>query len=410
MLARGMRALRRGARGDSLGSGFLLSTQQLPDSSSVGEHGDATSSSITLEPLDELPQLPDTSGGSDTTAIIADSDDITLDLPDEVLERILAQLDAGELCTQAAPACRRWREVATRDAVWCVVCLRSYPAAFPRLPRNLGAWCPHSDPVDVPPQWAGRGWKDIYRDELTLRFDDTSATAEEMRRARPVKLLLLGDARIGKSAFLQRFVYERPPAADKKYLSTIGIDFAMKKVRLRGTAMRLQVWDTAGEERYRSITRAHCRGTQAICLCFDVGSRSSFDSISTFHLPDLAQGYLLPRDPKCDLSSPVSLLLVGLKADASAADRQVSEEEGRALAATIAASFSPGRVSVAGYVECSSVTGAGVERAMCKIARDYVGNHPDAVSAMQPVNPAAAGESEGWLCRCCRRPRAARSC
>jgi len=144
---------------------------------------------------------------------------------------------------------------------------------------------------------------------------------------------------------------------------------------------------------------------------FDVASQSSFDSISTFHLRDLAQGYLLPRNPKSyGLASPVSLLLVGLKADASAADRQVSEEEGRALAATIAASFSPGRVSVAGYVECSSVTGAGVERAMCKIARDYVGNHPDAVSAMQPVNPAAAGESEGWLCRCCRRPRAARSC
>jgi kinesin family protein C1 len=110
------------------------------------------------EPPDELPQLPDISGDTDTTAIVADSDDITLDLPDVVLERILAQLDAGELCTQAAPACRRWREVAARDAVWCVVFLRSYPAAFPRLPR--------SDPVDVPPQWAGRGWKDIYRDEL----------------------------------------------------------------------------------------------------------------------------------------------------------------------------------------------------------------------------------------------------
>ena len=53
---------------------------------------------------------------------------------------------------------------------------------------------------------------------------------------------------------------------------------------------------------------------------FDVASRSSFGSISTFHLRDLAQGYLLPRNPKSyGLASPVSLLLVGLKADASAA-------------------------------------------------------------------------------------------
>ena len=82
------------------------------------------------EPPDELPQLPDISGDTDTTAIVADSDDITLDLPDVVLERILAQLDAGDArCADAAPVLwqtqgpstirgregvRRWFSEATR--------------------------------------------------------------------------------------------------------------------------------------------------------------------------------------------------------------------------------------------------------------------------------------------------------
>lgn len=100
------------------------------------------------------------------------------------------------------------------------------------------------------------------------------------------KIVLLGDAAVGKSHILARYIkgaLPRNPAA------TIGVEFASKAVPLRnGGMVKAQIWDTAGQERYRSITNAHYRKAVGAFLVFDLTKRASFDSLPRW-LEDLRQ-------------------------------------------------------------------------------------------------------------------------
>ena len=60
------------------------------------------------------------------------------------------------------------------------------------------------------------------------------------------KVLIIGDQKAGKSCLLRRFVED---SFTDKYISTIGVDFMFKVVTLSGKTIKLQIWDTAGEER-----------------------------------------------------------------------------------------------------------------------------------------------------------------
>ena len=66
-----------------------------------------------------------------------------------------------------------------------------------------------------------------------------------------LKILLVGDSGVGKSCVLLRFQYD---AFESSYISTIGIDFQIKMVDIDGMRVKLQVWDTAGQDRFRAIT------------------------------------------------------------------------------------------------------------------------------------------------------------
>jgi len=59
----------------------------------------------------------------------------------------------------------------------------------------------------------------------------------------------------------------------------MGIEFQVKRVELDGKKLKLQLWDTAGQEKFRAITPSYFRGSQGILLCFDVTCRSSFDTL-----------------------------------------------------------------------------------------------------------------------------------
>merc|ERR1712070_376882 len=67
-----------------------------------------------------------------------------------------------------------------------------------------------------------------------------------------VKLLLIGDSAVGKSALLTRYSED---AYSEAFVSTIGIDFKIRTIELDGLRIKLQIWDTAGQERFRTITQ-----------------------------------------------------------------------------------------------------------------------------------------------------------
>ena len=92
------------------------------------------------------------------------------------------------------------------------------------------------------------------------------------------KIILIGDSGTGKTSLINRYIYNN---FHEKYLCTIGVDFMMKKVVLDdNTVIKLQIWDTAGMEKYKQITSTYYRGAQGAIVVFDLSSQTSFNSVS----------------------------------------------------------------------------------------------------------------------------------
>jgi len=91
------------------------------------------------------------------------------------------------------------------------------------------------------------------------------------------KVLLLGDSDVGKSSLILRYTDE---TFNSKLVNSIGVDFKMKKKEIDGKIVKVQIWDTAGHERFRSITYSYYRGANAIIIVFDITDKKSFLSIT----------------------------------------------------------------------------------------------------------------------------------
>lgn len=111
------------------------------------------------------------------------------------------------------------------------------------------------------------------------------------------KIILLGDAGVGKTNLLAYFASPSAVATDENGVAetfheirkpTIGVEFGSKTIlHPDGTRIRVQVWDTAGQERYRAITSAHYRRASGAILVYDVSNPKSFDNAINSWLNDL---------------------------------------------------------------------------------------------------------------------------
>ena len=93
------------------------------------------------------------------------------------------------------------------------------------------------------------------------------------------KLLLIGDSGVGKSCLLLRFADD---TYTESYISTIGVDFKIRTIELDGKTIKLQIWDTAGQESFRSITRSYYRGAAGALLVYDITRRDTFKHLSVW--------------------------------------------------------------------------------------------------------------------------------
>ena len=138
-----------------------------------------------------------------------------------------------------------------------------------------------------------------------------------------IKLLIIGESSVGKSCLLLRFAEDK---FNENFLTTIGIDFKVRKETIDDAKVKLQIWDTAGQEKFRTITKAYYRGANGILLVFDVTKRDSFNKTRSWM-----------TSIKESITDPVDIVLVGNKADnpdeSSASTRAVTKEEGEQMAA-----------------------------------------------------------------------------
>ena len=131
------------------------------------------------------------------------------------------------------------------------------------------------------------------------------------------KYIIIGDAAVGKSNLLLRYAHGQ---FKPEYQLTIGVEFGAKNVEINNKVYRIQIWDTAGQENFRSITRAYYKNSVCALVVYDISSRDSFNNVSTW-IDD------------CKNQSPktIFMVLVGNKSDLSDR-RQVNTEEGQELA------------------------------------------------------------------------------
>ncbi|KAI9447204.1 small GTPase superfamily [Lactarius psammicola] len=156
-----------------------------------------------------------------------------------------------------------------------------------------------------------------------------------------VKVLLLGDASVGKSSLLLRFT-DQQWLPESEAQPTIGVDTWTHKLEVKGKHVNLSIWDTSGEERFRTIVSSYYRGTQAIILVYDISNRKSYETI---------QWWFAERSKHAPESAVK--ILVGNKADNDALQghmRQVPTAEAAAYASRMGTLF----------VESSAKTAVGV--------------------------------------------------
>ena len=133
-----------------------------------------------------------------------------------------------------------------------------------------------------------------------------------------IKIVLIGDANVGKTNILSRLVNGKFSENSKP---TIGVEFGSKVFRFNKDLVKVQIWDTAGQERYHAITSAYYRGSAGSVLVYDVTNPKSLENIKTTWLRNLIS--------VVDKSIPKMLL--GNKSDLED-QRKVQKDSGKGLA------------------------------------------------------------------------------
>ena len=130
------------------------------------------------------------------------------------------------------------------------------------------------------------------------------------------KIVFIGNPSTGKTSLLNRICNDK---FLPDYDSTIGVDFFTKTIYYNENIFKIQLWDSAGQEKYRSLIPSYLRGASIIFLVYDLTWRESFDAIKSW------LGFVNQYTSK----DQVKLVLVGNKSDL---ERKVKNEEGKKLA------------------------------------------------------------------------------
>lgn len=127
------------------------------------------------------------------------------------------------------------------------------------------------------------------------------------------KLLIIGDSHVGKSSLLLKYIDN---GFNENFNSTIGVDFRLKILDIDDKIIKLQIWDSSGQDRFKSITTLYYRNCHGIIIVFDLTDRKSFENVKIW-LNDIKKNCNIENVPK---------ILVGNKSDLSL-NRKIPYEE-----------------------------------------------------------------------------------
>jgi small GTP-binding protein len=157
-----------------------------------------------------------------------------------------------------------------------------------------------------------------------------------------IKLLILGDSAVGKTNFLCKLTENK---FNQNYMASTAIDIKNTSIKINGKNIKLQIWDTAGQEKYRALTRSFLIKAQGILALYDITNHTSFDNL---------QSWLTLIKEECYVDIPV--IIVGNKMDLEE-KRIVDKEEASEYA----------KKQNVEFIETSSKTGENVEKTLYMI-------------------------------------------
>lgn len=173
------------------------------------------------------------------------------------------------------------------------------------------------------------------------------------------KIMIIGNLAVGKSSIMYRFTDD---LFNINLMGTAGIDIKKKQIKINDTDITLMIYDTAGHDRFRQITKSQYRGSKGIMLIYDITDRKTFESVSDWmdHI-------------KTNADTGAEVILIGNKSDML--NRVITEEEGKALADKYNVPF----------VETSALTGLNIEKAFLTLVQNIHSRDGKKISIMSEI-------------------------
>ncbi len=179
------------------------------------------------------------------------------------------------------------------------------------------------------------------------------------RRSNIHKIILIGDAAVGKTTLRKKFMGE---STGGQYLMTIGADFSIKKLDVDGELNVLQIWDLAGQRKFGAIIDGYFKGTKGIILVFSLNNPDSFANLKNWIDDFLKSGK----------NEIMPIIIIGNKSDLP--DRAVRRTQVEIFMSKLRTRFAIPTFQV-NYFETSGITGDNVPEAFNELAEIMIENN-----------------------------------